>query len=323
MRFGRLGRAAVAVLAVVLVATGCSGSETTEDSAVREPLEQTELRVGVLPVIDNAPLFIALQKGYFADEGLKVTPEIVQGAGPAIPKLLQGSLDIAFTNYVSVFAAQAKGTGKFHVLTDGYQAKPKVLGIVVMGDKLAGPKSLEGRTIAVNALQDVGTLTISSALSSNDVKANSVKYRQIPFPQMAAALAKGQVDAAWMEEPFITSAAQTLGARLLLDTASGPTADFPVAGYVSTSAFVESNPRTAAAFRRAMQRAQQLAADRQNVEKVLPEYSKVDPETAVITSVGVFPTSEEPSPVRLQRVADLMQQFGMLSARLDVKNLTE
>jgi NitT/TauT family transport system substrate-binding protein len=252
-----------------------------------------------------------------------VTPEIIQGGAAAIPKLLQGSLDITFTNYVAVFAAQAKGTGKFHVLSEGYQAKPKVLGIVVMSDKLAGPKSLAGRTIAVNALQDVGTLTIASALSSSDVSADSVKYRQIPFPQMAAALAKGQVDAAWMEEPFITNAAQTLGTRLLLDTASGPTADFPVAGYVTTASFAESNPRTAAAFRRAIHRAQQLAADRQNVEKVLPEYSKVDPETAVITSVGVFPTSQEPSPVRLQRVADLMQQFGMLSARLDVKNLTE
>jgi len=323
MRFGRPGRAAVAALAVTLVAGGCSDSEASKSGSAPAQLEQTELRVGAQPIIDNAPLFIAIEKGFFADEGLKVTPEIIQGGAPPIPKLLQGGLDITFTNYVSVFAAQAKGIGKFHVLTEGYQAKPKVLGIVVMSNKLAGPKSLVGKTIAVNSLQDVGTLTIASALSSSDVNAATVKYRQIPFPLMAAALEKGQVDAAWMEEPYITSAARTLGARLLLDTASGPTADFPVSGYVSTASFAETNPRTAAAFRRAMQRAQELATDRQNVEKGLTGYAKIDPETAVITGVGGFPTSDEPSPVRLQRVADLMQQFGMLSARLDVKNLTE
>jgi hypothetical protein len=66
-----------------------------------------------------------------------------------------------------------------------------------------------------------------------------------------------------------------------------------------------------------------VSADRQNIEKVLPKLAKIDPETAVISSIGVFPTSEDPSPVRLQRVADLMQQAGMLDAQLNVRNLTE
>jgi NitT/TauT family transport system substrate-binding protein len=124
-------------------------------------------------------------------------------------------------------------------------------------------------------------------------------------------------------EPYITDTAKALGARLVLDTAIGPTADLPVAGYASTAEFARNNPKTVAAFKRAIRRAQQICGDRQNVEKVLPSYAQVDPQTAVITGVGVYPTSEQPSPVRLQRVADLMQRFNLLSARLDVKNLTE
>jgi NitT/TauT family transport system substrate-binding protein len=321
MRFGRFRRAAFGVLAVALAASGCSGRD--DSTSAPKTLEKTELRVGVLPIIDDAPLYIAIQKGYFANEGLKVTPQVVQGGALALPKLARGGLDISFVNYVSVFKAQADG-GKYHILAEGYQAKPNVMGIVALNNKIAEPKDLAGKTIAVNTKGNVGTLTIASALSTSDVTPGSVKFKEVPFPDMAKTLQAGQVDAAWMVEPFITSAAQTLGAQLVLDTASGPTADLPVAGYVSTASFAERYPRTVAAFRRAMHRAQLAATDRQNVERVLPSYvPRIDPETAVITSVGVFPATDEPSPVRLQRVADLMQQFQLLSSRLDVKNLTE
>ena len=322
MTFGRFRRVALAggAAVAVLLVPGCSDTGATE--AQPRNLEKTELRVGVLPIIDNAPLYIAIQKGFFAEEGLKVTPQLVQGGALALPQLTKGGLDIAFTNYVSVFKAQADG-GKFHILTEGYQAKPNVLGIVATSPKVTQPGDLKGKTVAVNTLDNVATLTIRSALTVNDVDPKSVKFVEVPFPGMASALQRGKVDAAWMPEPFITSAAKALGARLVLDTAVGPTADFPVAGYVSTATFADRDPRTVAAFKRAMQRAQELAADRQNVERVLPNYTKIDPETAVITNVGVFPTSEDPSPVRLQRVADLMLQTSLLSARLDVKNLTE
>jgi NitT/TauT family transport system substrate-binding protein len=322
MRFGPFRRAAVTVGAVlVLAAGGCSGS----DDAKSDPgeLEKTELNVGALPIIDDAPLFVAIDQGFFAAEGLTVKPVLLQSGSLALPRLLQGTLDVAFSNYVSVFRAQARGQGKFRVLIEGYQAGSNVLGIVATDPKIVRPGDLRGKTVAVNSLDSVGPLTINSALTVNDVRPGTVKFQEIPFQQMAGAVQRRQVDAAWMVEPYITDAAKELGARMILDTASGPTADWPVAGYVSTATFADRYPKTAAAFKRAMRRAQEVSADRQNIEKVLPKLAKIDPETAVISSIGVFPTSEDPSPVRLQRVADLMQQAGMLDAQLNVRNLTE
>ena len=164
-----------------------------------------------------------------------------------------------------------------------------MLGVVALPGKVATPRDLVNKTIAVNTLDNVGTLTIASALRASDVQADAVKFKEVPFPSMAAALSSGQVDAAWLVEPFITNTAKNLGARMVLDTASGPTADLPVAGYVTTATFAQNNSKTAAAFKRAIRRAQQLCADRQNVEKVLPQFTQIDPETAVITGVGVYP----------------------------------
>jgi hypothetical protein len=56
---------------------------------------------------------------------------------------------------------------------------------------------------------------------------------------MAAALRNGEVDAAWMVEPFITHAEKELGARILADGTRGATLDFPVSGYASSGIFAQ------------------------------------------------------------------------------------
>ena len=322
MKSGRFRAAVLAAAVATLALAGCSGLE--QDQPKRARLEKTELRIGALPVVDDAPLYIALQRNYFADEGLDVKTSVLQGGGPAVQGLVGRQLDIAFCDYVTLFGAQARGPVKFDVLSEGYQAKPNVLGVVAApGGKIQQPKDLAGKRIAVNTKGDLGEIIVGAALAANGVRADTVKYREIAWPKMTDALRRGEVDAAWMVEPYISHAAKTDGARLILDASTGPTAEFPIAGYVTTRDFARRYPNTAAAFERAITRAKKDAADRSVVEQVLPGYTKVDPETAVISAMGTFPTSDKPSPVRLPRVADLMLQFQILRARLDVKLLTD
>ena len=66
------------------------------------------------------------------------------------------------------------------------------------------PADLAGKTIAVNALKGVGEVMIRAALEKSGVDPNSIKLLALPFPAMRAALANGQVDAAWMPEPFLS-----------------------------------------------------------------------------------------------------------------------
>lgn len=319
MRIGAVGRACVGFVAIALTLVGCGGEGSTEANTAG--LEKTTLTVGLLPIPDVAPIYLAIQKGYFKQEGLTVKPELVQGTGPAVPKLVNGSLDVVLGNYVSVMTIQESGTAKLKIIADTYQARPKCF-IIMVPEKSPRrtPRDLKGAKIAVNTPNSINTLAVEAALRVHDVKKEEVKFVQIPFPSMPAALKSGQVDAAWMTEPFITASQAGFGARVLTDTMTGAMADFPIAGWVATEQWTGKYPKTMAAFQRALLKAQRLAAsDRREVVKILPTYTKIPASTASLIALGDFPVTVDPG--RIQRVADLMHDFGYLKSKPDVRQM--
>ena len=315
---------AVAMLAVV---SGCGllgGSEEKPTDAAAAPgkVEKAKLTLGLLPILDVASVHVAIKKGYFEEEGLEVEAKYLQGGAQAIPGLINGELDIAFGNWVSFFTAESKEAAKavdgLKLVSDGYQAKPEMFLILAKaGSSIKSPKDLEGKTIAINTFRNIAELTAKATLEANDVDPAKVTFKEFPFPDMEAAVESGAVDAAFMVEPFISRAQRTSGQITVLDAASGPTADIPIAGYAASGKFVKENPNTVAAFQRAMAKGQRDAADRPTVEPLLVEYAKVDKETASLVHFGEFPTTLDAT--RLQRVAGLMRTYGLLEKDFDVK----
>ena len=310
---------AVLIAVVGLLLTGCSALGGSDDDAnpSGDGPEKPTVRVGLLPVVDVASFYIAQERGYFAAEGIDAEPVIVQGGAAAIPGLVSGDLDITFGNWVSFILAQSQGVADFRLISDSYQAKPNMFLVMSRpGPPVSSPADLAGKRVAVNTFNNIAELTTRSALRTNGVDPNSVQFVELAFPDMPAALAQGQVDAAFMVEPFITKSAQTFGAVPILDAASGPTQEIPIAGYGVTGEFAQQNPKTVAAFQRAMARGQQDANDRATVVGILPSYAKIDPATAAVVNLGTYPTSL--SATRLQRVADLMREFNVLPGPFDV-----
>jgi NitT/TauT family transport system substrate-binding protein len=114
--------------------------------------------VGVLPIIDNAAFYIAQRKGLFAAQGLDATPLVLANGTLGTELLLPGRLDFAFSNYVTTILSASHGT-PLRVVADGHQATPGNVVIVVPRDSpLRSPKDLRGKTIAVNALENIGPL---------------------------------------------------------------------------------------------------------------------------------------------------------------------
>ena len=70
-----------------------------------------------------------------------------------------------------------------------------------------------------------------------------------------------------------------------------------------------------AAFRRAVARAQADMADRSVVERTLPTYTKISPDTAALIALGTWPAALDR--VGLQRDVDLMREFGVLTTDVD------
>lgn len=319
LRGRRALRVSLAGASAFMVAVLAACSAVSGQSASDEQPGKTDIAVGTMPIIDTAPLQIALDRGFFDDEGLSVHTTTIQGGADGIPKMRHGSLDISFANYVSAFRTHAEGH-RMRIAAEAYNADEDVLVVTAMpGSGIAGPEDLEGKTVAVNTLHNVGTLTVKSVLQTHGVNPSSVDFTAMPFPDMPEALKDGSVDAAWMVEPFISQVETELGAHEVFDSASGATEGFPIAGYVTTQRFQQKHPRTVAAFQRAIQRAEQVAHNRAAVEQVLPSYTKISPRIAAIATIGTYPTTIEAT--RLQRVPDLMSHFGVLDQQLGAKQL--
>ncbi len=305
-------------LATALVTAACGSSGGAKPSA--SGLEKTHLTVAALPIVDDAPLFLAIRKGYFRQQGLTVTPKIITQSTLALPDLLHGSVDIVGGgNYVSYMEGQASGTFRLKILVAGTECKAASFGVLALPSSgITSPAKLAGKTIAVNLTNNIQTLTASAALKAAGVNPATVKYVVVPFPDMAAALKAGRVSAISVVEPFLTGAEQALGAKLVLSQCSGSLASFPLSGYFSTAAWAQQNPRTAAAFQRAMDKAQAYAdANPAAVRQVLPTYTKVTAPAAQHIVLNSFPATM--SAAQLQRVADLMHTGGVLHTSFSVQ----
>jgi NitT/TauT family transport system substrate-binding protein len=304
------------VLASVL--SGC-GAPGVAGTAGDRP-EMSTVTVGTLPIVDSASLYIAMKKGYFSEEGLDVEVKTLNSGAAAVPGLVDNSLQFAIGNYVSFFAAQSSGALDVKLVADAYQARPGIFLIMVEGNSpIKKPLDLAGKKIAVNTRNNVVELTARSALQSAGVDVKTVTFVPIPFPEMATALTSGTVDAAFMVEPYVTQAEKNLGALPMVDAASGPTAQFPIAGWVTSAELAKKMPNTIRAFQRAIVKGQAAAADRIEVEQVLSDYLKVDALTISLVNLGTWPTTLEAT--RIQRVIDLMSAADQLPKPIDPRSM--
>jgi ABC-type nitrate/sulfonate/bicarbonate transport system substrate-binding protein len=132
---------------------------------------------------------IAIDKGYYAADGLKVN--YLSGGPNLIPEgaLLAGKADIALTNTVGLAIAVTQKGAPLKVIGTQFQKSP--LGVISLeSSNIKGPKDLIGKTVAAPPL----SLAIFKAcLAANDVPADKVKV--VPFNFDPTPLATGNVDA--------------------------------------------------------------------------------------------------------------------------------
>lgn len=317
MRFAHNRRAWLAgALAgsLALALSACGGGE----EASANGLEKSEITVGVMPITEAAGVQIAISKGFFKAEGLDVKMQTVTGGAEAVPKLKGGQLDIAHSGHVGLLQAHASGAVKLRIVAESSSMTKNLNGVLVPKDSpMKSPKDLAGKKIGTNAKNDQIALLMHAMLEPHGVKLKPDDFVVAPFPAQEALLKNKKVDAIVVPEPFVTTVQQSLGARILTDFSEGPTKDIPITGFAAKEEFADKNPKTIAAFQRALVKAQAIAGDRAVLQEVLPKYTKLNAKMVSVISLNNFPTST--SDTRIQRVADVMHQFGYLEQKLDVK----
>jgi NitT/TauT family transport system substrate-binding protein len=310
------GRLRTAALALVMTAgvAGCGllgGSEAAPAADGAPPV----LTVSIMPTTDLAPFHLAMQNGYFEAEGVRVEAVTAPSGQASLAKLISGEVDVAYSSYTPFFVAQSRQAADLRIVADASAAAPDTTMIVAV--PASGVRSigdLAGKRIAVTATNTISDTLVKSAMREAGVDSSGVQWISIPFPETAPALARGDVDAAFLTEPFITIAERSVGAVPIADTATGPAAELPTAGYAALATVAEENRDAIAAFGRALAKATDEAADRGKVEPLLVEHTGIDAETAAATGLLTFRST--PDARELQRVPDLLLEFGVLKQRV-------
>jgi NitT/TauT family transport system substrate-binding protein len=275
----------------------------------------------MLPVGDVAQLQVAIDRGFFRAEGLSVKTQVLQGGAEAVPKLRSKNLDISFGAWVPFFMAQASGAITLHAVAPAFDSAPGTHVVLVPKDSpIRSARDLAGKKIGINVKHNLGSLLMQATLQPQGVRLDdNANFVAMPFPNMQAALQSRSVDAVQAVEPFNTQIQKAIGARQVVELSAGPTANFPIAGYVSTEDFAKDNPKTLAAFQRAIGKAQALLTDKAVLAKTIPEYTKIPPAAAATLHYGTYPTTLDPA--ALKRVSDLMVKYGYIKSPIDVNTL--
>jgi NitT/TauT family transport system substrate-binding protein len=303
-----------AVAITMLAAVGCSSGSGT--GAAKLKLEKTHITVDAFPAIDSAGLYIAQTEGLFAAQGLQVTIVPVGTVPPSTQDLIDGQLsnkyDITAGDYVTYIENEISGHAKLRIIAEASTLQPNVLALVVKGGStVSAIGQLRGKTVSVNAPDDIGTLLVDSLLTEHGITPSEVKFNNnVAFPLVADKLGSNAVSASFAPEPFV-SLGEEGGIQELADLDQGSTQDFPIQGYAVTQAWAKANPNTLEAFQRALNQGQEIAdSNRAAVEEAVETYLHVPATAAAFISLPSFPAGVDS--VRLQRVVSAMLRFNLL-----------
>lgn len=245
-------------LALSLSACGSSSSADSSAADGASDSGTTHLRLIYSPSLCAAPMYIAIENGYFEDEGLDIEQVTVDAAHVSeaigadqvdvgmglIGKLLQpleNGLPIKFTTGLH--------TGCTKLLVPGDS------GIKSITD-------LKGKKIGVPGLADAATVVSKRSLSAAGIGVTEqnmeVEFSVYSRNDLPQALENGAVDAIALGDPTASIAEEQYGLTALIDTATDPEYkdEYCCAAFV-TSKLAAENPAAAAAFTRAVQKASQ------------------------------------------------------------------
>src|ERR687897_3636810 len=248
-------------VAVLLVALACTVGATAcgddDDGGGGGGAEPATLNVGVIPIADVAPLYLGMKKGFFKQEKLTIKPQLAEGGAAITPAVVSGDFQIGFSNTISLLIAASEAL-PVQIISQGVlggkseeQAWADLL--VLKDGPIKEPKDLEGRTIAVNTLKNICEVTIRASLADMGVDDSTLKFTEVPFPDMNAALEAERVDGACVVEPFVSQG--KAGKAKGIDPFYVNTApNLTVATYFTTAQYAEENADVVDRFVTAMNR---------------------------------------------------------------------
>lgn len=172
-----------------------SKEETTAEAAgseAQKELKTVSIQIDGSAVPYYSPLYLAQEKGYFAEEGLNV--EFYYAAAADIVKnVAAGNVEFGFPNADAVIAARAQGI-PVKVVHTTYQ---EGLGAIIFGTEsgIQSPADLKGKKVAVTSLGSANYFQLQAAMEAEGLTVDDVQVEIVGTGAILTALTEGQVDA--------------------------------------------------------------------------------------------------------------------------------
>jgi NitT/TauT family transport system substrate-binding protein len=244
-------RLVLTVAALALLATACSRADRGTDTAAADQGPAAELRLGYFPNVTHAPALVGLEKGLYAKElgDTKLTLQQFNAGPVEVNALLGGSLDIGFIGSGPAINAYAKSRGEAVRLISGVTSGGAQL---VVAPGISTPADLAGKTVVTPQLGNTQDVALKKWLADNDL-ADKVEVTNLENAQTLDAFRQGDVQAAWLPEPWSSRLVLEAGATVLLDEKElWPDGRFPTTVLVVRTEFLAQHPETVRAFLRGL-----------------------------------------------------------------------
>ncbi|MDG4767144.1 ABC transporter substrate-binding protein [Solwaraspora sp. WMMD406] len=307
-------------MAAALLVAAC-GSDSSTDSTGAETL--TDVTVGVIPIVDVAPIYLGDEKGFFSKRGINLTMESGQGGAAIVPGVVSEQFQFGFSNVTSLLTAQTRDV-PVKVVANGVastgNADGDFGGVIVAGDSpIQTPADLAGKKIAVNTLKNIGDTSVRESVRKAGGDPDGIEFVEMAFAQMPAAIENGDVDAAWVVEPSL-AIARDAGARVVAWNFVDTAANLTVAVYFTSTKLAQEDPELVSAFEEAMAESLSYAnAHPDEVRTVLRSYTDIDQAILDSMTLPMWPT--EINRASIQRVAELGLADGVFETEPDLDAL--
>ncbi|MDG4830747.1 ABC transporter substrate-binding protein [Solwaraspora sp. WMMD1047] len=301
------------IAAVAIALTGCTDSDATPSDETSGELRQ--VRVAALPITETAALWGGIKAGVFEKHGLQVEVLPAQGGAQAIPALINGDIDFAIGQPFGVFRADVQDLGVVIVgnYASSYADGDDINAVVASAKSgITRPAQLAGRKVAVNSLGAAGDVTIMAAVEQDGGDPKAIEFVEVAFPDVPAQLEAGNIEAAWVPEPFVTQL-KSRGDALVVEPYQAVVPGLATLTAITTTKLQESDADLVADFSAAMKETLEWAQDSAN-ETVVRQAIKDNLELpdAVADSVRLPEFGWELDRASMETLASLAQKYGVL-----------
>jgi NitT/TauT family transport system substrate-binding protein len=281
----------------------------------RPALADDTLRIGALLLDNTAEVFYARELGMFKRAGLDVDITTFPSGGAAASALVGGAVDISISDTLTMVEAHSRNVPLTYLApaTVYTKALPAYALLVGADSPIRVARDFNGKTVATNALKNILQVPTEAWIDNNGGDSKTVKFIEVPFPTMGAAILDGRIDAASISEPFITNALDSGKFRMISVSERNVAPEFMFSGWTTTTDYAAAHPDTIKKFVAVMlESARWGNANRPQSAQILVGVNKMSPEVAAKMMRSYY--GEKLSGALLQPVIDAAVKYGAIAS---------